>query len=163
MTMPQGSTEEPETVFTGLESVPVHVVSTDAKPGKSIAPEFGQWKTVIVSSALGPVSTTPGAQRLLNRSLRRHEARIVVNASIVAQTVTDGVIIGPPAIINSGNPAAIGTMAGFLQVGDSITYKSQQELWVAYPASNAAPVIVTALDMQYASDPESYREEERRS
>jgi hypothetical protein len=160
MTMPFGSTEEPDVIITERESIPVHVVSTSAKPGKSLAAEFARFRTVVVSNTINATSVTPGAARLIARSLRRHEARIIVNASIIAQTVTDGVLIGGRDEINSGNPATIGTMGGYLQIGDSITYKGQGELWVAFPVSNTSPVYVTVLDVQYASDPDSYREEQ---
>jgi hypothetical protein len=277
VTMPWGSTEEPTTTMTGRESIPVHVVSTDAKPGKTIAPEFARWRTFLISNTVGPNSITPGAQRILNRSLRRHEARIIVNGSgtlgspsydgegeaplpvAAGQTVaslnggnpippgeytlsgstmlsgtgtvadinnmalyvgatqvtilsngdgneqlfplpnitftvpaggavvsikilaagsgtanywasfvgtpanqpnTDGVIIGGREEISSGQPATPGNLAGYLQIGDNVTYKGQQELWVCYPSTNLAPVYVTVLDMQYASDPDAWREDE---
>lgn len=152
MTMPLGSAEEPSVVFSQRESIPVHVVSTSAKPEKSIGPEFGQFRTVIVTPTSGP-------QRLLNRSLRRHEARLIVNGSAVNQPTIEGVLIGAPNVINSGNPAAIGTLGGYLQLGDNLTYKSQQEQWVVPVAGNTATVYVTVVDQQYASNPESFREE----
>lgn len=159
MTMPEGSTEEPDVTVVGRESIPVHVVSTDAKPQKALAPEFARFHTYLVTSAVGMTSTTPGAQRILNRSLRRYEARIIVNATTAAQPIPDGVIIGGRDEINSGRPAAVGDMGGYLQIGDSMTYKGQGELWVAFPVGNTAAVFVTVLDMQYASDPESWRED----
>jgi hypothetical protein len=160
MTMPLGSTEEPTVTFTERESIPVHVVSTDAKPGKSVAAEFAHFKTYLVSNTTGATSATPGAQRILNRSLRRHEARIIINATTAAQPIPDGVIIGRRDEINTGNPATIGTMGGYLQIGDNMTYKGQGEVWVAFPVGNTAPVYVTVLDIQYASDPESWREDQ---
>jgi hypothetical protein len=278
MTMPMGSTEEPEVLMIGHQSLPVHVVSSDAKPGKTIAPEFGRFRSFLVANVVGPYSITPGAQRILNRSLRRYEARIKVNGSayslpnggtsyasengavtspaaggvlattgvvpagtysvmlylsmagtpaqgtdnnnvrlnvnnatytivpnnigtapqqfgpftvttdgihaILAQanaagtagsiyaaqvvatpeaaagnnSATDGILIGGREEITSGAAANIGSLGGYLQIGDNITYRAQQELWVCYPASNAGPVYVTVLDMQYASDPDAYRE-----
>src|ERR1700752_2934373 len=117
MTMPEGSAEEPDVMITGMESVPVHVVSTDAKPGKSIAPEFGRWRTVLVANVVGPNSITPGAQRLFNRSLRRHRGHIIVNATVAGQPVTDGVLIGSREEITSGQAAIPGQLGGYLQVG----------------------------------------------
>lgn len=157
MTMPLGSTEEPTVKFTERESIPVHVVSTTARPGKNIAPEFGRFRTVTVTPTSGP-------QRLVARSLRRHETRIIVNAGIVNQPVIEGVLVGGRDEINAGNPAAIGTggMGGYLQIGDNVTYKAQGELWVIAPTpANTGVVYVTVLDTQYASDPESFREEEK--
>lgn len=149
MTMPWGSTEEPDVIETMPESVPVHVVSSDAP--KRIAPEFGQWRTVIVSNVIGAYSATPGAQRLLNRSQRRRRAHIIVNSSVAAQNVQDGIIVGSREAIISGQAATIGGIGGYLQIGDSLTYEAQQELWVCYPVSNTATVYVTVCDEVYAS------------
>jgi hypothetical protein len=91
MTMPQGSTEEPSVTLTGQPSIPVHVVSSYAKPGKSIGTEFGRWRTFLVTSTVGNDSATPGARRLLNRSLRRHRAHIIVNAALASSTPFGGV------------------------------------------------------------------------
>jgi hypothetical protein len=157
MTMPWGSTEEPEIIETMSQSIPVHVVSSDARPGKNVGAEFGHWRTVVVSNTVLAVSTTPGAQRLCNRSLRRHRLHIIVNASVTAQPVTDGVLVGSREEINSGNPAAIGSMGGYLQIGDSVRWECQGELWVAYPVSNTDPVYVTVCDEVYASDSEEWR------
>jgi hypothetical protein len=98
MTMPLGSTEEPETIMTERQSVPVHVVSSDSKPSKSIAPEFGRWRTFIVGPAVGQDSATPGARRLCNRSLQRHRVHILVNTggSVVPS------VAGFPSIAVSG-------------------------------------------------------------
>jgi hypothetical protein len=98
MTMPWGSTEEPDVQITEQESIAVRVVSSDAKPGKSIGTEFGRWRTLLVTSALGNDSATPGARRLLNRSLRRHRAHILVNTggSVVPS------VAGFPSIAVSG-------------------------------------------------------------
>lgn len=290
MTMPWGSTEEPQIIETESQSFPVHVVSTDAKPNRSTATEFGRWRTVIVSNVQGPYSITPGAARLLNRSLRRKRARIIVNsgsggtpqttasqsqplaganflytnttgapqtlaaaqatfttsvvvgnrkvslqindaagrviASVIdgtlivasstitidayqgatqtnaasgttilpipqnvvippngtvqflasgidvadqwsninltfgatAQSANDGVIVGSREEITSGQPAVIGSLGGFLDIGTSIPYEAQAELWVCFPASNTGTVIVSVCDEVYASDPESYKE-----
>jgi hypothetical protein len=160
MTMPQGSTEEPTVTFTDQPSIPVHVVSSFAKPGKAIGAEFGRWRTFYVANVLGPYSSTPGAQRLLNRSLRRHRAHIIVNASVVAQPSIDGVIVGGREEITSGSTAIPGQLGGYLQIGDSVRWEVQQELWVCFPSTNTDPVYVTVCDEVYASDPESYLDEE---
>lgn len=117
--MPYGSAEEPEVEVIGMQSVPVHVVSSDAKPGKSIGTEFGRWRTFLVSSALGADSATPGARRLLNRSLRRHRALISVYPSAASFTSTPAVT-PVPAIATSGtavqNPNGVPvsvTLTGF--------------------------------------------------
>lgn len=245
MTMPQGSTEEPDVMLIGQQSVPVHVASSAMRPGKPIGTEFGQTRTVVVNSTVGPNSVTPGAQRILNRSLRRYEARLsvisggqvlvnnptpsqpavpatgvaqennnsypvqvvisangatITNVSVngvtvgtsagtyvvpadgsisiaysvavptwvwsnangtsglQAQPATDGAIFGAPSLIQSGAAAAIGSLGGFLPIGKDLVWKSQAELWVCYPASNVGPVFVTVHDFQWASDPESFRE-----
>jgi hypothetical protein len=160
MTMPYGTTEEPDVTYTERESIPVHVVSTDARPIKPEAAEFAHFRTVLVANVVNALSTVPGAQRLIPRSLRRLEARIVVNSTAVNQPATDGVLIGTQAEINTGNPATIGSMGGYLQIGDSLTYKGQPELWVAFPVGNTAPVYVTVLDAQFASDPGAWREDQ---
>jgi hypothetical protein len=162
VTMPQGSAEEPTVTLTEQPTIPVHVVSTDAKPGKNIGTEFGRWRTFLISNTVGPNSATPGAQRLLNRSLRRHRAHIIVNATVAAQTVTDGVIVGGREEIASGSPAIPGQLGGYLQIGDSVRWEVQQELWVCYPSTNVAAVYVTVCDEVYASDPEAYRDEDER-
>jgi hypothetical protein len=153
--MPWGSTEEPEVEFSESATIPVHVVSTDARPEKSLAPEFGRWRTFRVTSAVGNDLAVPGAQRIANRSLRRHRLLIIVNASVAAQTVTDGVIIGGreeiAALAASNTPLATYTPGGYLAIGNNVRYESQQELWAAYPPSNIAPVIVTVCDETYAS------------
>lgn len=156
MTMPYGSTEEPTEEKIGTQSVPIHVVSSSLRPGKSLGTEFGRTKTFIVANLVGSTSTTPGAQRILNRSLRRYEARISVLASVAAQAVTDGAIFGSRDEINSGNPAGIGLLGGYLPIGKDLVFKSQAELWVCYPVGNAATVYVTVTDFQWASDPDAY-------
>jgi hypothetical protein len=158
MTMPQGSAEEPDVILTEEPTIPVRVVSTDAKPGKAIAAEFGRWRTFLVQNVTGSVSVTPGAQRLINRSLRRHRCHIVVTATVANQPTTDGIIIGSREEINSGNPAVPGQLAGFLPIGVSVRYEAQAELWVCYPSTNTDPVFVTICDEVYASDPDSYKE-----
>lgn len=157
--MPYGSAEEPTVTEVMTQSVPIHVMSSSLKPGKPIGTEFGQTRTIIVANVVGPNSVTPGAQRVLNRSLRRYEARIAVLASVAAQAVTDGVIFGAPGLIQAGAPAAIGQLGGFLPIGKDLVWKSQAELWVCYPVSNAGSVYVTVTDFQWASDAESYEEE----
>ena len=160
MTMPEGSTET-EVDFYGSQSRPIHVISTNAKPGKAIAAEFGQWNTVVVANVQGPLSVTPGAQRLINRSLRRHRTHIIVSATVAGQPVTDGVIIGSPGQIASGMPAIPGQLGGFLPIGISVRWEVQQELWVCFPQTNTDSVFVTTCDEQYASDPDSARKESR--
>jgi hypothetical protein len=161
MTMPQGSTEEPDdVVFTMPESIPVHVASSDVRLEKSISPEFGRWRTIIVSNVVGPLSATPGAQRLVNRSRRRHRTRIVVNASVVNQPVIDGVIIGSRDEITSGLPAVPGQLGGYLQIGDDVPYEAQAELYVCYPSTNTNSVYVTVCDEVYASSPESHEKKD---
>lgn len=272
MTMPIGSTEEPDVEVTDIRSIPVHVVSSDAKPGKAIGTEFARWRTFLVNNQIGQDSATPGARRLLNRSLRRHRALIKVNASVTpavggsvtavaafaaagngtatlaagasitgfdvtfgqaasanivtvtvtgasggtltytvtiegtgsatpalsirfpqpltpanpavgiavtvtgnvnspagnitafgqsasvaAQSLTDGVIIGSREEICSGQPMTPGNIGGYLQIGDSYRIETQAEMWVAYPVTNSAPVYVTVCDEVYASDPDSHR------
>jgi hypothetical protein len=293
MTMPWGSTEEPTVVETEFQSVPVHVVSTSAKPGKQIGTEFGRWRTFVVSNAVGQNSVTPGAQRLLNRSLRRKRAHIIVNGSVgggvaqqtlpqsnpaaganftytnntgasqtlvtaqgtfttsavvlnrfislqgfdagahkifqagdltaiaanstatlfsyvgapqingatgsvyapmpqgvvipaggtvqfvaspidagdqwsnisltfaaSSQSGTDGVIVGSREEITSGQAATPGNLGGYLQIGDNVRYESQAELWVCYPSTNGASVLVSVCDEVYASDAESWKEDD---
>lgn len=164
MTMPYGSTEEPMETLVGTQSVPIHVASSDLKPGKPIGTEFGRTHTFIVANIVGNSSITPGAQRILNRSIRRYEARISVIASIIAQTVTDGAIFGSRDEINAGgqggvagSSAQIGLMGGYLPIGKDLVWKSQQELWVCYPFTNAATVYVTVTDYQWASDPDEFK------
>lgn len=158
MSMPYGSTEEPEVEIAGERSIPVHVVSTGAKSEKSIGAEYGRWRTLVVSNVIGQSSITPGAQRLLNRSLRRHRALILVQPSIVAQAVLDGVLIGGREEITSGQPAVPGNLGGYLQIGTSLRYEAQSELWVCYPSTNTNTVYVSVCDEVYASNPESWRE-----
>ena|ERR1700756_3531884 len=168
MTMPYGSAEEPSLMLTETESVPVHVVSTNAKPGKSIAPEFGRWRTFLIANVLGNDLSVPGAKRIANRSLRRHRLLVGVFATVAAQTVTDGVIVGSreeiAALIPGGNqpspsPLTTYTPGGYIPIGTSFRWEAQQELWAAYPVSNVASVIVTVCDEQYASDPDAWRED----
>ena len=153
--MPLGSTEEPTVEFTEEPSLAVRVVSSGKT--KPIGAEFGRWHTVLVSSAVGPISITPGAQRLCNRSLRRKRLLIVVSATVLDQPSLDGVIIGSSAEINSGNPATPGALAGYLPIGTSIRWECQQELWVCYPTTNTDPVFVTTCDEQYASEQPEWR------
>lgn len=241
MTMPWGSAEEPEVEASGPVSVPVHVVSSEAPPSKAIGPEFGRWRAFLITSAVGQDTATPGAKRLLNRSLRRHRALVVVSPSAgsfsststpsvagfpsiavsgtaiqnpfsypvsvvlsgftatqvfvngilvgasngtyivpgygalsvtftvlgattpsgIAVTTTspqspfDGVIVGSREEITSGLTMTPGNIAGFLPIGANIRLESQGEYWVAYPATNTQPVIVSVCDEVYASDPES--------
>ena len=157
MTMPYGSAEEPEIAEIELGTVPVRVVSSDAKPGKSIGTEFGRWRTIVVSSAVNQSSVTPGAQRLLNRSLRRHRAHIIINATVIAQPVIDGVIVGSREEITSGNAATPGLLGGYLQIGDNVRWECQSELWVCYPSTNTNSVYVTICDEVYASDPDAWK------
>jgi len=162
VTMPYGSAEEPSVTEMQLGTVPVHVVSTNAKPGKSIGTEFGRWRTVVVSNTVNQNSVTPGAQRLLNRSLRRHRAHIIINATVIAQPTIDGVIIGSREEITSGQPATPGLLGGYLQIGDNVRWEVQSELWVCYPTTNTDAVYVTVCDEVYASDAESWKEDNPR-
>ena len=157
MTMPYGSTEEPEVDFKMAQAIPVHVASSAAKPGKTLAAEFGQWRTITVSSAIGAVSATPGAQRLLNRSQRRHRALVFILATVAAQPVTDGVILANRETINSGVAMTPGLVGGFLPIGSNFRLEVQAELWVAFPNTNTDSVYVTVCDEVYASDPESWK------
>jgi hypothetical protein len=78
VTMPRGSVEEPDLMVTSMPALPVHVASSDAKPGRTIAAEFGQWRTFLI----GPGTLTQvGPTRLCNRSLRRHRLHILVNST----------------------------------------------------------------------------------
>lgn len=156
MTMPQGSAEEPDVILTAKESIPVHVVSSDARPVRQTGTEFGRFHTFIVANTPNQLTAAPGAQRVLNRSLRRREARIFVLASIAAQPVIDGVIFGSREEINSGMAASPGLLGGIIPIGQAFDYKSQAELWVCYPTTNTNTVYVTVVDFQYASDPEAY-------
>lgn len=251
--MPWQSTEEPDVEVVEHESIPVRVVSTDAKPGKSLAPEFGRWRTFLVTSAVGNDFAVPGARRIVSRSLRRYRVRMFVRSSgnitststptttnvpsivtsgtavqnpnnapvqvtlagftatqvfvngilvgasngtyfvpafgsisvtftvvgttatagipvttTVPQPVTDGIIVGGreeiAALLQGGgtqaqiNPLTGLTPGGYLPIGTTTPYESQQELWVAFPSTNTAPVILTICDEQYASDPEAWRE-----
>lgn len=114
--MPWGATEEPDVEQVMGQSVPVHVVSTDAKPGKSIAPEFGQWRSFLIQNKAGNDSATPGAQRILNRSLRRHRAHILVNSAgavtQAAPTLPSITVSGQAVQNTTGNPV-VATLAGF--------------------------------------------------
>jgi hypothetical protein len=152
MTMPWGSTEEPDALFEMSQSTERPVVSSGARPGKSVGAEFGQWRTVVVSNVVNANSITPGATRLLNRSQRRHRAQVFVQASVAGQPVTDGVILGSSGVINSGLPAVIGSLGGFMPIGQGFRYEVQAELWVCYPASNTDAVYVTVCDEIYASE-----------
>lgn len=91
MTMPYGSVEEPDVTLTEEPTVAVRVVSSGSRPTRNIGTEYGRWRTVLVSSTVGPNSITPGAQRLANRSLRRKRMRIYVNAAASASTPNNGV------------------------------------------------------------------------
>jgi hypothetical protein len=75
--------------------------------------------------------------------------------TVGGNAATDGVIFGARDEINTGIPAVIGQLGGFLPIGKDLVFKSQAELWVCYPVSNAAAVYVTVTDFQWASDPDS--------
>lgn len=76
----EGSVEDPMAIQTMTQSVPVHVVSSVAKPGKAIGAEFGRWRTfVFTTSQLSQDTATAGAKRIVNRSLRRHRFLLKVN------------------------------------------------------------------------------------
>jgi hypothetical protein len=117
MTMPYGSAEEPNVTKVEHESVPVHVVSSDAKTGKAIAPEFARWRTFYVGNQASQDLAVPGAKRIANRSLRRHRLHIIVNGSGLNFTPN---VTPVPAITTSGtavqNPNGVPvsvTLAGF--------------------------------------------------
>lgn len=98
MTMPWGSAEEPNDLLTEIPSQPVHVVSWGTRPNRSVATEFGNWRTFLIANVVNSnISATPGAVRICNRNLRRRRARIVVNASTSATGTTE---------VTPGNPAA---------------------------------------------------------
>jgi|SRR5215469_874169 len=101
MTMPIDTVEEPDVQIIGHVSVPPHTMSSDAKPGRGIAAEFGRWRTVLVSSTLGADTATPGAKRLANRNLNRHRLLAAVYSSVTnaGQTVaqTFNTVTGPGA------------------------------------------------------------------
>lgn len=118
MTMPYGSAEEPTVIETEEPTVAVRVVSSGSRSSKTIGTEFGRWNTILVTSAVGASSTTPGAQRLANRSLRRKRMRIFVNAASSGSTPNSGVSY---ASANGAvtSPAAGGVLAttGILPAG----------------------------------------------
>lgn len=118
MTMPYGGAEEPDVIFTEQVSTPVHVVSSDAKPGKSIGTEFGYWRTFLIANTVASQVATPGAVRICNRSLRRHRLQIKVNTG--GNVTTTPSVTALPAISVSGqavqNPNGVPvnvTLAGF--------------------------------------------------
>jgi hypothetical protein len=154
MTMPYGeyATEEPDMLFVEEQSIAPHVVSSGKS--KSIGAEFGQFRTFLVANVVQGVSSTPGAQRIANRSLRRKRLLIAVMPTIAAQAVLDGAIFGSREFINSGNPMnpSLGIGAGYLQIGISLRWECQQELWVAYPTTNVNSVFVTVCDEVFASE-----------
>jgi hypothetical protein len=150
MTMPQDTTEEPDVQIIGYVSHAPRVQSTGRGPA-GLATEFGRWRTVIVSSAVGPYSITPGAQRLCNRNLNRHRLLIAVQPSIAAQNVLDGVLVGSKEEICSGQPATIGAFGGYLPIGTQLRWEVQSELWVCYLSTNANPVYVTVCDEVFAA------------
>lgn len=90
MTMPYGSTEEPMIEKIETQAFPIHVASSDLKPGKTLAAEFGQWRTLVL-----PVGG--GAQRLLNRNLSRRQARFWVIANTLQSSANTGGPIAAPA------------------------------------------------------------------
>lgn len=154
MTMPWGSTEEPEVTKVGHSSIPVHVVSTDAKPTRPVAAEFGQWTTYNMILANGAVQILP-------RMLRRHRALIYVLPSASAQSTLDGICLGSRNIITSlANPNTSPTPGpgngGFLPIGATARWESQQELWAIPVWYNADAVYITVCDMIYASDTTAY-------
>jgi hypothetical protein len=114
--MPWGTTEEPNKTLTMPDSIPVHVVSSYARPGKQIGTEFGQFRTFAITSAVGGVSTTPGAVRLCSRSLRRKRLHIIVNASIGANGGTLTADGGPVADPGASTLLASITSAQMLAV-----------------------------------------------
>lgn len=104
MTMPLGSVEEYDeeinpAQFT-IPTMPVHVVSSDAAPGRQIAAEHGYWRTYLISPNLNAQSATPGAVRIANRSLRRRRLLIAVNGVISNSNATSSQELTP------ANPAA---------------------------------------------------------
>ena len=103
MTMPYGSVEEPDISYKMGETFPAHVVSSDiplGKGGKSIGTEFGNWRTLLVNSTLGP-------QRLCSRSTRRRRLLIAVS-----QTITPGSQLGSAQATGvAAAPVANGTVA----------------------------------------------------
>lgn len=103
MTMPYGSVEEPDISYKMGETFPAHVVSSDiplGSGGKSVGTEFGNWRTLLVNSSLGP-------QRLCSRSTRRRRLLIAVS-----QTITPGTQLGSAQATNTAAaPAAGGTVA----------------------------------------------------
>lgn len=104
MTMPYGGAEEPIEVMEEPAMWAPEVVSTHHS--KSIAPEFGSWRTF-------PLLPTSLPTRILNRSLRRHRAFLRVNASQptgnVPSVTVEGTATNPGAggIIASISAAAI--------------------------------------------------------
>jgi hypothetical protein len=115
-TGPYGFAEEPTVIETFSQSIPVHVVSTDAKPGKAIGTEFGRWRTFYVSNTVSGLSATPGAQRLLNRSLRRHRALIGVASAgpvTAAAPALASIATSGTAVQNTTGNAVQVTLAGF--------------------------------------------------
>jgi hypothetical protein len=111
--MPWGSAEEPDDLLTELPTQNVHIVSSDARPTKSVGTEFGQWRTFLITNVLGSVSSTPGAVRLCPRSLRRRRLRIIVNSSTGGNTTTEVAGTNPAAgtdfvyTNNSGGPQTV--------------------------------------------------------
>jgi hypothetical protein len=126
--MPWGTTEEPNKTLTMPDSIPVHVVSSYARPGKQIGTEFGQFRTFAITSAVGGVSTTPGAVRLCSRSLRRKRLHIIVNASIGAN---GGAVTATGSTTDPGAGAIIASISNAQLLAVAPQGTSWQVTWVA--------------------------------
>lgn len=101
MTMPWGSTEEPDEVLTSIPTQPVHVVSSDAPPRKSVGAEHGYWRTFLIANVVNSQVSTPGAVRIASRNPRRKRLLIRVNSGGNVTTAS-AALPGFPSIATSG-------------------------------------------------------------
>jgi|SRR5580704_1371844 hypothetical protein len=108
---------------------------------RSYAAEFGSWITYTLNAAAGRT-------QVLKRNPRRDRATIVVIPTVVAQTATDGAIVGTMAQCSQTSQPA-GGAGGFLPLNEKIVIQNQQELYAVFPTSNTSPVYVTVLDETY--------------
>lgn len=138
MTMPDDSElveDAPQDEDAHSYLVGVRIVENVARIERQAIADFGSWVTYSIVSGGQPVTA-------LNRNVRRRSATLFVSATVAAQPITDGLLVGTFAQVTNQK-------GGFLPIGAKVTIENQQQLFAVFPTGNANPVNLTVLDELY--------------
>ena len=137
MTVPGPPVTEDE--ISSISPVDVRIVE-NATAVREDAADFGAWQTFHL------VAGNPTVQ-VLRRNIKRSRAVIRVSTDTVAAPLTDGVILGSEAQMNSAATVTRTTgIGGYLPIGTIVTIESQSEHWAGIDSANTNGIYITVLE-----------------